>query len=68
MKHNTYIKLSASIFLIVGIAHLVRALAGWDLTIGSMMVPLWMSWVALIVALLLSYFGFRLVGKRDGMM
>ncbi len=52
--------LSALVFLLVGIGHLVRVIVGSSVTIGSMAIPMWVSWVALVIAFILSYFGFML--------
>jgi hypothetical protein len=59
MQKNTYIAVSACIFLIVGIIHVIRAVGGWDIIIGSVDIPGWLSWIACIVAFTLSYFGFK---------
>ncbi len=51
--------LSSVIFLVVGLVHLARVLSGWDVTIGTFDVPMWASWVGLVVAFVLSYSGFK---------
>lgn len=45
------------IFAIVGAAHLWRVIAGSPITIGTQGVPMWPSWIAIIVAGLLSWQG-----------
>ncbi|OGI94391.1 hypothetical protein A3A03_03800 [Candidatus Nomurabacteria bacterium RIFCSPLOWO2_01_FULL_40_18] len=59
MQQKTYLIISSVIFLIVGVLHLCRALAGWEVVIGSFMVPVWASWIAFIVGGTLAYFGFK---------
>jgi hypothetical protein len=47
------------LFLIVAALHLLRIIFGWAAQIGGVSLPLWASWLALIVAGALAYFGFR---------
>lgn len=41
---------AATIFGIVAIVHAIRLAANLPLTLGSWRAPLWMSWIAVIVA------------------
>jgi hypothetical protein len=59
MNQSTFLKTSGIIFLVVALVHLWRAIAGIDLTIGSTMVPMWLSWVVVLVLGYLSYQGLR---------
>jgi Mn2+/Fe2+ NRAMP family transporter len=36
---------------------------GWRATVGDWSVPMWLSWVAVVVTGALAYFGFRLAGQ-----
>ena len=58
MSRNTYTTLTAAIFVVVAIAHLLRIILGWSVEIGGWSVPFWLSWLALLVAGSLGYFGF----------
>lgn len=60
MSKNNYVSLVSYVFLIVGVAHVLRAFSGWEVQFGSYMVPVWASYVAAVVAFCLSYQGFRL--------
>ncbi len=52
MKTGTFI---AMIFLIlVGIAHIVRAIMKVDIAVSDYSVPIWMSWAAVILTFALS--------------
>jgi hypothetical protein len=51
---------SAAIFSLVALLHLARVVFGWSAVIGGWSVPMWLSWIALIVAGALAYFGFSL--------
>lgn len=63
MTHKTYLTLTGAIFLLIAVLHLLRAIYGWDAAIGGWVVPLWLSWVALVVAGYLGYQGIKF-GKK----
>ena len=58
MNQKTYMTLTATVFLAVAIAHLLRIILGWSVEIGGLSIPFWVSWLALLVASALAYFGF----------
>ncbi len=60
MSVRTYAATSSIIFLLVAILHLLRLVLRWDVIIGGWSVPTWASLVAIVVAALLSFAGFRL--------
>jgi len=64
MKQKTYFIIAAIIFLIVAILHLLRAISGLPLIFGVWELPLWLSWIAFIIAGFMSYVGFTLAGKK----
>ena len=47
------------VFAIIALLQLARAVFGWPVTVDVYAVPLWLSWVAFIVAAGLSYFGWQ---------
>jgi hypothetical protein len=49
---NAYTTVTALIFAFVAIAHLARIIKQWAVVIGQVSVPMSVSWVALIAALL----------------
>ena len=53
-----YAAVSALIFAVVAIVHLVRLAKHWPVQIGSVAVPMSASWVGLLVALLMAIWGF----------
>jgi hypothetical protein len=59
MNQKTYMTVTATLFLVVGIVHLLRIIFGWQVEIGGLSIPFWASWLAVLVAGALSYFGFR---------
>ena len=48
------------VFSLIALGHAIRLLFGWHVTIENMGVPVWISWIGLVVATYLVYQGFRL--------
>jgi hypothetical protein len=59
-----YAALAATVFAIIAILQLVRALQGWQIVVGSTDIPVGASWVACIGAVFLAVLGF-LAAIRD---
>jgi hypothetical protein len=59
---NSYAIVSALIFAIVAIMHVVRLIKRWTVVIGSYDVSMNVSWVALVVAPLIAIWGFTQLG------
>jgi hypothetical protein len=45
--------LAAGIFVLVGMAHVLRIVFAWQVTIGNLAIPMWVSVAGVVVALLL---------------
>jgi hypothetical protein len=58
VDQRTYNIVTATLFLIVAVLHLLRVVFGWPARIGGLDIPLWASWPALVIAGVLAYFGF----------
>jgi hypothetical protein len=58
MSAESYARLAASIFAVIAVLQLARALAGWPVTIGGTTIPVWPSWLAFVVAGGLAWLGF----------
>jgi hypothetical protein len=58
MTAANYSLLAALIFALVAILQLVRAAKGLPVTIGQTSVPIWASWIACGVAVILASLGF----------
>ena len=52
---------TATLFLVVAIMHLLRIIFGWQVEIGGLSIPFWVSWLAVPVDDALAYF--RLHGR-----
>jgi hypothetical protein len=59
MNRNTYLTVTASLFLVVAVVHLLRIILGWLVEIGGLSIPFWLSWLAVLGAGALAYLGFR---------
>jgi hypothetical protein len=60
---KSYIAISAIIFALVAIVHLVRIVQGWQVQLGDTGVAMSVSWVALIVSAALAVWGASLLRR-----
>jgi len=63
LRERSYFMFVGIIFGIVAAAHIVRVFFGLDLVMHGWEVPMWLSWVGVIVITYLSYMSFRLATK-----
>ena len=49
---------TATLFIAVAIMHLLRIILGWQVEIGGLSIPFWVSWLGVLVAGALAYFGY----------
>lgn len=63
MNKNNYVSIVSAVFLVVGTVHALRIFNGWEVTIGSVMLPMWASWAGVLLAYYLAFFGFGLMKK-----
>ncbi|MER3435738.1 MAG: hypothetical protein C4288_20715 [Leptolyngbya sp. ERB_1_1] len=63
MSERTYIVTSATIFVLLAMLHLVRLANHWSVQVGTIVIPFWGSWLALIVGVALSFWAFRLMSN-----
>jgi len=59
MNPKTYCYVSATIFSVVGLAHLLRLVNGWPVEVGATSIPLFLSWFGLLGPGFLATWGFR---------
>ena len=55
MDKNKLLLVSSAIFGIIGILHLLRLIFSWEAVIGNFDVPLYLSYIAVVVAGYLSF-------------
>jgi hypothetical protein len=46
---------SGTIFTLLAVLHLLRIVRGWEANIAGWQVPMWFSWIAIVVAGYLAY-------------
>ena len=59
---NSYAIVSALIFALVAVGHVVRLVQGWSVVVGPYNVSMNVSWAALVVSALLAIWGFTQLG------
>jgi hypothetical protein len=60
MDSRRFLRIVATIFAVVALAHLIRIVLALPVQVGAWAVPMWISWIALVGAGVLSFFGMRL--------
>ena len=60
MTQRVFSLITATLFSLIALLHTLRLLRGWHVTIGDIGVPVWFSWIGLVIAAYLAYQGFRL--------
>lgn len=59
MSSKNYNLLTGLIFAFIAILHLCRVVLGWEAVIADWYMPMWLSWVAVVVAGFLAYQGIK---------
>lgn len=60
MSQKTALKVGAVLFGIIGFLHILRLVNKWDAVLGGWNVPLWLSVIAVVVTIGLSYWYWKL--------
>jgi hypothetical protein len=60
---KSYIAISAIIFAVVAIGHLVRIVQGWQVQLGDIGVAMSVSWIALVASAALAVWGAMLLRR-----
>lgn len=63
MSKQTYYYTVSGVFFLVGTLHLVRVLNGWEAVIAGVIIPMWASWAAVVLAGYLAVRGYQF-GKK----
>ena len=64
MTQRTFSLVTAVLFFLIAMLHAVRLLRGWQVTIEGTVVPIWVSWIGLAIAVYLANQGFRLAKAK----
>ncbi len=63
MDQRIFNVVASVIFALVALLHLLRIYMGWPIVISSWTAPMWVSWIAFVVAGGLSFFGLSLATR-----
>lgn len=63
-KERSLLKLLGIVFLIIAFLHLVRIAFGWNLIFGDISIPLWISWLGVLIPGYLSYSCFHFASRK----
>ena len=58
---RAYLQISGTLFGVIAVGHLLRLFRQWPVDLAGYAVPLWASWVGLLLAGGLSFWALRLV-------
>ncbi len=58
---QAYLQISGAVFGLIALLHIIRLLLNWPAQVAGWTVPLWISWIAILVSGALSVWAFRLV-------
>jgi len=64
MTPRIFSLITATLFSLIALLHALHLLRGWQVTIGDIVVPLWVSWIGLAIAGYLAYQGVKLSRAR----
>lgn len=64
MSPRTYFRLSGTIFSVIFLLHFARMLYSWQAEIAGWTIPMWLSFVAVIIGALMANTAFRLMMKK----
>ncbi len=64
MNQKTFARTAGAIFALISFLHFLRLVLGWQPIVNGLIIPAWVSWVALAVSGYLAYRGLNL-GKES---
>jgi hypothetical protein len=63
MNQKTFSLVAGMIFLLVAVMHVLRLALKWEVVLNGWSVPMWVSWLALVIAGFLAFEGLKLGGR-----
>lgn len=63
MSQRTFSLVAGVVFGLIALGHVLRIIFRWSIVIQGFSVPMWASWLAVVVIGYLAYEGFRLAKK-----
>ena len=59
MSQKSYYSVTGTIFLVITVLQFLRIINSWPAEIATVAVPMWVSWVAVLLAGYLAYHGLK---------
>ena len=63
LSSKTFFQIAGIIFFVVALVHLLRILSNWQASVANWNVPMWLSYIGLVVAGYLAYNALKLAGN-----
>lgn len=63
MNKQAYFTVVTTLFSLIALLHILRIVYNWPAQIGGWNVPMWISWLAVVIAGALAYQGFKMRGR-----
>jgi hypothetical protein len=63
MRQKTLSLVVGLIFLLIAVMHVLRLALKWEVVLNGWSVPMWVSWLALVIAGFLAFEGLKLGGR-----
>jgi len=64
MSQITFSLVAGLIFLLIAVMHVLRLGLKWEVVLNGRLVPMWVSWFALVIAGFLAFEGLKLGGRN----
>lgn len=64
MKQYTFNQAAGLVLLAFGLVHLFRIVQGWEVVIGGLVVPVWFSWIVVLLTVFLAFHAITFVNRR----
>jgi len=64
MTKKFFFKAASTIFTIVFVVHGLRVIYGWSFVFNGFAIPMWISYLAIVITGLLAYHGFKMSPVR----
>lgn len=65
MSEKIYYTSSSILFSVIAIVHLVRIVHEWEAVVSGAVIPMWVSWVAVLIAGYLAVRGFSFIHTKE---
>ena len=60
MRQRTFSIVIGVFFSLITLLHIGRVAFGWNVTVGNAVIPMWLSWIAIVVGAYFAYQSFKL--------